>query len=78
MTGVKDALRGDDAGAIKRASDALQKVWHEEAGKMYAQQQAAGPPPGAGGGETGAAGGGTEGGGPVEADFEVVDEDKKK
>jgi molecular chaperone DnaK len=78
MTGVKDALRGDDAGAIKRASDALQKVWHEEAGKMYAQQQASGPPPGAGGGETGAAGGGTEGGGPVEADFEVVDEDKKK
>ena len=79
MAGVKDALKGDDAGSIKRATDALQKVWHEEAGKMYAQQQeTAGEPAttGAAGGPSEAGNGSTEG--PVDADFEVVDEDKKK
>ncbi|MFN8179830.1 MAG: molecular chaperone DnaK [bacterium] len=74
---VKDALKGDDAPTMKRTTEALQKVWHEEAGKMYAQSQQT-----AGAGAEPASGpasepGKTEGGA-VDADFEVVDEDKKK
>ncbi len=78
MTGVKDALKGEDAGAIQRAADALQKVWHDEAGKMYAQQQA--QPPAGGAGPAGAETPGPDGakdGGAVDADFEVVEDDKK-
>ena len=51
---VKSALESDNPTAIREATEALQKAWHEEAGKMYAQAQAAGagegepaPPPGA-------------------------------
>jgi molecular chaperone DnaK len=80
---VKEALGGENLTHIKEASEALQKLWHEEAGKRYAK--AGGP----GGAEAGAAGGapGGDAGGPtppkggddeaVDADFEVVDEDKK-
>ncbi|MGQ0722927.1 MAG: molecular chaperone DnaK, partial [Candidatus Eiseniibacteriota bacterium] len=76
---VKTALKGESTTAIKEAADALQKLWHEEAGKMYAQAGAEAKP-----GEEAAAGAGAQaqgtknGGEAVDADFEVVDEDKKK
>jgi molecular chaperone DnaK len=79
MNRARDALKGDDAAATRRAADALQKVLHEETGKIYAQsQQTAGGPS-----EEGAAGATAGGGSPtqdgaVDADYEVVDEDKKK
>jgi molecular chaperone DnaK len=80
---AKDAIKSENLTAMKEATDALQKVWHEEAGKMYAQSG------GPGGGDPGAGPGAgappdaeeapsSGDGGPVEADFEVVDEDKKK
>jgi molecular chaperone DnaK len=76
---VKEALGGESLTAIKEASEALQKLWHEEAGKMYAKTG------GAGGAEAGGAPGGGAGkqtppkgdDEAVDADFEVVDEDKK-
>jgi molecular chaperone DnaK len=76
---VKTALKGDSVTSIKEAAEALQKLWHEEAGKMYAQATSEAKP-----GDGAAAGAGAEaqatknGGGAVDADFEVVDEDKKK
>jgi molecular chaperone DnaK len=78
MGAVRDAIKADDPAAMKRTTEALQKVLHEEAGKMYAQSEpSAGAPPSAGGPETPA--GGTEGSnGAVDADYEVVDEANKK
>jgi molecular chaperone DnaK len=77
---VKDAVQSDNLTAMKEATDALQKIWHEEAGKMYAQT---GGPAGGPGPESEAPNGVPNeapngDAGPVEADFEVVDEDKKK
>ncbi|HMB68060.1 MAG TPA: Hsp70 family protein, partial [bacterium] len=82
---VKEALGGESLSAIKETSEALQKLWHEEAGKMYAKTGGAPGAEGAAGTEGGAPGG--DGGQPsgsksdedeaVDADFEVVDEDKK-
>jgi molecular chaperone DnaK len=78
---VKSALKTDSTSSIKEASEALQKLWHEEAGKMYAQAAAEAK---TGDGGAGApAGGPADGqggknGGAVDADFEVVDEEKKK
>jgi molecular chaperone DnaK len=77
---VKAALKGSDTAAIRSASEALQKIWHEEAGKIYAQSGGA---PGQGAGPEGADGGGDAKGASgdddeaVDADYEVVDEDKK-
>jgi molecular chaperone DnaK len=71
------ALKGTDVDAIKSATEDLTKVWHDAASRMY-QQQASGA--GAGAAETGPTGdGGAEA--PkeddvVEADYEVVEEDK--
>jgi molecular chaperone DnaK len=84
LSGLKDALKGGDAGAIASASDALQQVWHEAAAAMYQQAGAAqgGAAPGApeaeaeaGGGAgpgPGAGKGKKSGDGPVDADYEVV------
>ncbi len=78
---TKDAIKSESVSAMKDATDALQKLWHEEAGKMYAQtggpEAAGGPGPGPEGPSATKDAGAGEGG-PVEADFEVVDEDKKK
>jgi molecular chaperone DnaK len=68
---VKEALKGESDAAVKEASDALQKIWHEEAGKMYAKTDA--PDAAAGDTETP----GKDDDQAVDADFEVVDEDKK-
>jgi len=82
ITKVREALKGNDADAIKSASDELQAKFQEISAELYknASAQQAGPQPGpeaAGAGEA-----------PkpeakkdadvVDAEFEMVDEDKKK
>jgi molecular chaperone DnaK len=76
---VKAVQSGSDAAAINSAIDALMTASHKLAEEMYKQQTAqqgggatAGPPPGAGPAESSA-----DKGGAVDADFEVVDDDKK-
>ncbi len=82
VTKVRDALKGSDTDAIKSAADALQTKFQEVSSELYKQasaQQA--PPPG---GEAGpgpeahaAEGGAKKEGDVVDAEFEMVDEDKK-
>lgn len=76
IAGVKSALAGTDNDAIKAASEKLSQVSYEVFGKVYQQAN-----------EQQAAAGGTAGAGDaqqtppddnvVDADYEVVDEDKK-
>ncbi len=83
---VREALKGSAIAEIKSAADALNQVWQEAASKMYANASA-GQPGGAsaGGPSDGPSGGagqpgpeGPGGDGKVrDADYEVVDEDKK-
>jgi molecular chaperone DnaK len=83
---ARKALRGDDLNEIKAAQEELNRAFSEAGQSFYAQSQAssAGPEGGApGGGEpgAGASAGATSGGKPeedvVEADYEIVDENKK-
>jgi molecular chaperone DnaK len=84
---VKDALKREDYDAMKTAEEQLTETWHAASQEIYSKARAAAPqgPPGAGaeptpGGETAEARakpGGREGD-VVDADFEMVDEDKKK
>ena len=79
---AKEALKGDDAAVINSARDALMQAFSAAGQEMYqSQAQASGGAPGAGpdaaGAEGGAAGG--QAGTPedvVEADYEIVDEEK--
>lgn len=81
INNVKEALKGTDIEAIKKASEALQQAFYELSSKIYQQNpgaaQGAGfdPNAGAGGFNPGA------GAGPqdnvYDADYKVVDEDKK-
>ncbi len=74
---VKEALKGDDASAIKSAADKLNEAWQSVSEELYraASQKAQGGPAGAApGGEEAQAGGGKEEGPIIEA--EVVDEKK--
>ena len=80
---LKDALAGEDAEAIREKSRVLSEASMKLGEAMYkAQQDAAGKDGGAGGadGGEGAAGGGDAGKDPnvVDAEFEEVDDDKKK
>jgi molecular chaperone DnaK len=81
---ARKALRGDDLNEIKAAQEELNRAFSEAGQSFYAQSQAssAGPEGGApGGGEPGAGAGAAPGGKPeedvVEADYEIVDENKK-
>ena len=77
---VKEALKGDNIDTIKSANENLTQVWHQVASELYQQAAAEGGPQDAPGGEPG---------GPedpqqsddndeaVDAEFEVVDEEKK-
>jgi molecular chaperone DnaK len=95
IAAVREALKGEDVDAIKRAYDDLQTKFQSVTEDLYKQAaanaQAAGagpggqpgPQPGPGAGHPGAGAhqGGGEGQGKgdvVDAEFEVVDEDKKK
>jgi molecular chaperone DnaK len=73
---VKETLSGTDAKAMKSATEELQKVWHEEAGKLYAANAGAAE----GATAQGAAADEPSGNGDeaVDAEFEVVDDDQKK
>jgi molecular chaperone DnaK len=89
IAAVREAINKNDTDAIKRAYDDLQSKFQDVSAELYKQASAqAGPQPGAGAGpqpgpetqsrsgETGAKRGGN--GDVVDAEFEVVDEDKKK
>jgi len=78
---TREALKGSDLNEIKSSQEALTQVWNEVAQKLYqaqtAQQQEA--PAGAAAGEP--SGAGPQGDAEsevVDADYEVVDEDKEK
>jgi molecular chaperone DnaK len=71
---VKKALEGEDDEAIKGSMEALQQASHKLAEEMYKEaQEQGGPAPG--GDPSQATGGGDSDA--VDADFEVVDDDKK-
>ena len=78
---TREAVQKDDHAEIKAALDALNQLWHQASEKLYqsARQGAAegGGPQGQPGGEGGNAGPEGGGQGPVDAEFEVVDEKKK-
>jgi len=77
LTKVETAVRSDDTASIRASAEELQKVWYDVSKRLYenASAQGAAPQgaPGADGG-AGSAGGSDD---VVDADFEVVDEDKK-
>lgn len=78
---VKETLKGENADEIKSATEALTQEWHQVASELYAQASQAGPEAGAPGGpgEPGqAAGEQKQYDGVVDAEYEVVDDDKKK
>jgi molecular chaperone DnaK len=79
---ARKALRGDDMGEIRSAQEELTRVFQEAGQAFYQQQQPQSPPAGDAGGTPGAetAGAGAAAGARddvVEADYEIVDDDKK-
>ena len=81
VAGVKSALEGDDTSslqtavdALKQASQKLAEVMYQEAGQAPPEGAPAGAPDGS---PPSDAAGSEAGGGAVDADFEVVDDDKK-
>jgi len=74
---VKDALKGTDIAAIKRATEELTQKFYSISQKLYQHNPQGGPNPGAGFGSEGAAGGGPQDN-VYNADYKVVDEDDKK
>src|SRR5437667_10251398 len=83
IAAVREAINKNDTDAMKRTYDELQNKFQEVSADLYKQASAqAGPRPGPGpeaqprpGAEEGA---GKREGDVVDAEFEVVDEDKKK
>ncbi len=80
INAVKEALKGTDLETIKKATEALTQAFYDVSAKIYQQNPGAqgGPNPGAGfGGDPGA--GGNPGGqdNVYDADYKVVDDDKK-
>src|SRR5262245_12194787 len=88
IVAVRDAINRNDTDAIKRAYDDLQSKFQDVSAELYKQASAqAGPRPGPGTGpqpgphtQPGGAeeGAGKQQGDVVDAEFEVVDDDKKK
>ncbi len=81
---LKETLKGTDAQAIKAATEELTKAFYAVSEKLYQQPGAgqAGPGPNMGGagftgGPQGGAQSGPSDGGVVDADYTVVDDDKK-
>ncbi|HEX2924990.1 MAG TPA: molecular chaperone DnaK [Ruminiclostridium sp.] len=77
---VKDALKGTDIEAIKKATEELQQAFYDISSKIYQQAQGAagaqgGPEAGGFGGQQGAPGSGPDDN-VVDADYKVVDDDK--
>ena len=77
---LKETLKGNDSAAIKSATEALTKEFYAVSEKLYGQagQAAGGAGPDMGGANFGGQqGGGNAGPEVVDADYEVVDDDKK-
>ena len=79
VEGAKQALRSGSADEISRALDELQQAYSAAGASLYAAQRGAGapgaePPPGAGPAEPAA----EPKDNVVDADYEIVDDDKKK
>ena len=77
---VKAAMKGDNAEEIQSASEALNSAWHAAASQMYQRQTQAGASSGPGAdpqGDSAGNGSATRREGGMDADFEVVDEDKE-
>ncbi len=72
---VKEALKGTDTQAIKDATEELKKAFYAVSEKLYAQQGGQ-PGPGPDMGGAGFSGGQPGGDNVVDADYEVVDDDK--
>ncbi|AEY66314.1 molecular chaperone DnaK [Clostridium sp. BNL1100] len=74
---VKDALKGTDTEAIKKATEELQQSFYDISSKIYQQTQGAQADAGAAGfgGQQGAAGAAQDDN-VVDADYKVVDDDK--
>ena len=70
---VKEALKGSDVQAIKTSMENLVQASHKLAEQVYAQASAAGGTPGSGEAEAGSSSGEEE---VIDADYEVMDEDK--
>ena len=80
IAGLKQALEGEDDEAIQQAMEALQQASHKLAEEVYKEAQAQqAQAPGEGAAQAGDPGPAQAGGdsGAVDADFEVVDDDKK-
>ncbi len=77
---LKETLKGENLEAIKADTEKLEKAWHAASQEMYQQAAAAGDAEGAAAGEAAgpAAGADADDGEPVEADYEVVDEEEDK
>ena len=85
IAAVRDAINRNDTDAMKRTYDDLQNKFQEVSAELYKQASAAGaqagpqPAPEAGARPGAEEGAGKRGEGDVvDAEFEVVDEDKKK
>ncbi len=75
---VKETLKGENVEEIKSATEALTQEWHQVASELYAQASQAGPEAGAPGDPGRAAGEQKKDDGVVDAEYEVVDDDKQK
>ena len=82
VEGAKQALRSGNPDEISKALDALQQAYSAAGASLYAASRGAGPDSGPGAGAPGGQPeGAAEGHGQenvVEADYEIVDDDKKK
>jgi len=77
ITELRDALKGEDADLIKSKTDAMMQASMKLGEAIYKGMNPEGAP-GAGPSADGSAGGPTQDDGVVDADYEEVDEDKKK
>jgi len=78
VEGAKQALRSGAADEISKALEELQQAYSAAGASLYAAQRGAGAPggePPAGGAEAGTA---EKKDNVVDADYEIVDDDKKK
>lgn len=77
---VKEAIKTDNVDEIKSSLQDLEKLWNELSGKIYQQATAegAGGPQAGGAAQAEGDGEGAEDKDVEEADFEVVDDDKKE
>ncbi|MDA0745143.1 MAG: molecular chaperone DnaK [bacterium] len=71
---VKETLKSDNTDVIKSATEALTQVWHQVASELYQQAAAQGAPEGE---QDGADGQEKSDDNVVDAEYEVVDEEKK-